>query len=384
MKRKQHWAIGLVFTLLATLVLAACGDPTATAVPTTTAATKAATTASSTPTTTATTASNTPTTAAPTTTVVPTPATMTKITFALDWVPNTNHTGIYVALQKGWYKEEGIDLQILPYSEAATPETLITTGKADLGIGSAESIVGAAAAGQNLVSVAAVIQKDSSALVTLKDSGLTSPKMLDGKRYAGFGATYEEPVINAMIKKDGGKGQFQNITTNVFGFEAVTSKQADFVWIFEGWDGIEAQLQGLQLNVMSITKYGVPDRYTPIIETSTDVIKSKGDALKHFMKATTRGFEFSVSNPKEAADLLIAANPKGTFSNPELVYKSQEFLSPRYKDGVSQWGTQTLKAWTDYPKFMFEAGILVDADNKPLTKELDYSKLFTNDLLPKS
>ncbi len=353
-KSKKFYGSGLVMLLLATLLLAACGDNTATTAPSGTATGAATTTGA-----------------------------VTQVSLALDWTPNTNHTGIFVALAKGWYKEEGIDLKILPYSEAASPESLILSGKADLGIGSAEGVVGAAAAGQPIVSVAAIISKDTSAIVTRKDSGITSPKMLDGKKYAGYGAAFEGPVISKVIKSDGGKGEFQNITANVFGLEAVLGKQADFAWIFEGWEGIEAQLRGVELNVIPVTKFGVPDRYTPVIETSADLLKSKGDALKRFMKATARGFEFAITNPKESGDLLISANTPGTFPNTQLVYKSQEYLSPRYKDTGTQWGIQTQKAWTDYPKFMFDAGILLGADSKPIAKELDYSKLFSNDLLPK-
>jgi ABC-type nitrate/sulfonate/bicarbonate transport system substrate-binding protein len=368
LKHKHKSGIFLTTVLLLASLMAACGDPTVTTGPATTVS---MTTAAATTTSAATNGSAA--TSRPTET----------LTFALDWVPNTNYTGIYVALAKGWYREEGVDLKILPYSEAATPETLIASGKADLGIGSAESVVVAAAAGQNIVSVAAVIQKDTSALVTLKNSGITSPRGLDGKKYAGFGAPYEQPVISTMIKTDGGKGDFQNITANVFGYEAVLNKQADFVWIFEGWDGIEAKLRGIELNVMPVTRFGIPERYTPVIISGADIISRKSDALKRFMKATVRGYDFAIANPKEAADLLISSNPPGTFSNPQLVYNSQEYLSPRYKEGSTQWGIQTLKAWTEYPKFMFQAGVLMDANNKPLARELDYNKLFTNDLLPK-
>jgi ABC-type nitrate/sulfonate/bicarbonate transport system substrate-binding protein len=349
MKRKTV-TLSLVWLLGLSLLLAACGG-------TSTTAPSAATSAS---------------------------GSLTKLTLALDWVPNTNHTGIYTALQKGWYKEEGIDLQILPYSDSATPETLVATNKADLGIGAAESFVSAVAANQPLVSIAALIQKDTSAFVARKDSGIISPKQLEGKKYAGFGASYEEPVISTMIKKDGGTtGKFQNVTTNVFGFEAVSGKQADFVWIFMGWDGVQAQMQGIELTVMPPTKFGIPDRYTPIIITNTANVTAKADALRKFSKATTRGYDFAIANPKESADLLIAANPKGTFSNPDLVYKSQEYLSPRYKEGSDKWGVQTLKAWTDYPKFMYDNKLLLDDAGKPLTKELDYPKLFSNEFLPK-
>ncbi|MDQ3328309.1 MAG: ABC transporter substrate-binding protein, partial [Chloroflexota bacterium] len=129
-----------------------------------------------------------------------------SLTLALDWTPNTNHTGIYVAQQKGWYEEAGVDLKILPYADGTTTDVLVSNGKADFGISSEESVVLARAAGQDVVSVAAVMQKNTSALVTLKSSGIDRPKALTGKRYAGFGAPFEEPVISTMIEHDGGGG----------------------------------------------------------------------------------------------------------------------------------------------------------------------------------
>jgi ABC-type nitrate/sulfonate/bicarbonate transport system substrate-binding protein len=302
----------------------------------------------------------------------------------MDWVPNTNHTGIYVALQKGWYKEAGIDLQILPYADGAIPDVLVGQGKADLGISGEDGVATYRAAGQPVVSIAAIIQHNTSGFAYLKDSGITRPRDLAGKRYAGFGAAYEEPVIAAIIKKDGGTDtKIQDITTNAGGYQAVAAKQADFVWIFAGWDGIQAKLDNVNLGMFFLKDSGIPDFYTPVIITSQTNVTAKAESLKAFMAATTKGYDYAIANPKDAADILMAANPKGTFSNPELVYESQAYLSPRYKDDASQWGQQTLDTWTGYPRFLFNNGVLQDQDGKPLSKELDYSSLFTTAFLPK-
>ena len=246
----------LIVLLMLSGLLSACGDNTATSVPPTTVAatTVASTTATSTtaaPTTAATTVAPTTvaaTTAAPTTVVTTTVAvttvaattvatttasattaastttassgSLTKLTLALDWVPNTNHTGIYVALQKGWYKDAGIDLQILPYSDGATPEVLVGQGQADLGISGGDGVATNRAAGQPIISIAAIMQHNTSGFAYLKDSGIQRPRDLAGKRYAGFGAAYEEPVIAAVIKHDGGTDtKIDNITTNVGGYQ---------------------------------------------------------------------------------------------------------------------------------------------------------------------
>ena len=409
---KKIWLL-TALTLTASLLLAACGDSTnlpavttaATPGPATVATSQAAATGSTTvagTTVAATTANNTTvaattaasTTAPATTASATTAATgttalpvrngaLTHLTLALDWVPNTNHTGLFVAQQKGFYKEAGIDLQILPYTDGALPEVLVGEGKADFGISGADGVASYRAAGQPIVSLAAVIQHNTSGFAYLKDSSIKRPRDLAGKRYAGFGAAYEEPVVAAVIKNDGGTDpKIQNITTNTGGYGAVAAKQADFVWIFAGWDGIAAKRDKVDLNMFYLKDNGIPDYYTPVIITSDNNVKNKGVALKAFMSATAKGYNYAIANSKEAADLLIAGNPKGTFSDPDLVYESQAFLSPKYKEDAAKWGVQTLKAWTDYPKFLYNNQVLQDANGKPLGKELNYTELFTNDFLP--
>ncbi|HEV2238876.1 MAG TPA: ABC transporter substrate-binding protein, partial [Ktedonobacterales bacterium] len=190
-----------------------------------------------------------------------TPAT---VKLALDWTPNTNHTGIYVAQQRGWYRQQGIDLQLLPYSADVAPEQLVGTGKADFAISFTEAVTTSRAAGIPLVSVAAIIQHNTSALVSLKSSGLSTIASLAGKRYAGFGAPYEEPVIQKVLKcGHASSAAFQNITTQLDPIDALKSKQFDFAWIYLGWEAIQAQRAGVALNVFPITQYCVPDYYSP-------------------------------------------------------------------------------------------------------------------------
>jgi len=303
------------------------------------------------------------------------------VTLALDWTPNTNHTGIYVALQKGWYRENGVNLKILPYSETDTNQ-LVSQGKADFGISFEEGVVTSRAAGLDVISVAAIIQHNTSALVTLKESGINRPRMLDGKRYAGFGSPFEKPVISEVIKCDGGKGDFKTVTTNVFGYEALKAKRADFVWIFMGWEGIQAKREGLKLNVFYIKDYCVPDYYTPVIITSRKFLDRSHDLAKRFMEATARGYEYAIKHPDDSAKILIQAAPKGTFPDPGLVVESQRWLSPRYKAEKKHWGVQDLRVWTNYPRFMYKTGNLLGPDNKPLKQEPDYKSYFTNELLP--
>lgn len=313
------------------------------------------------------------------TTQKPKPLTLSPISLAMDWTPNTNHTGIYVAQKKGWYKDEGIELKILP-SSSVSSDLLVNTGKADLGISSTESIVADAGVDAPVISIAAIIAKNTSALVALNESGITRPRELEGKTYGGWGAPFEAPVITEMIKHDGAIGNFKNVTLSVDPMQALKSKQVDFVWIFMGWDGIAATREKIGLRIFSPTQFGIPDYSTPNIITSKQTIEKKKELLKKFMKATAKGYEFARTNPKESAQILIDTAPKGTFPDPGLVYNSQKYLSPLYADQGKKWGMQTKESWTKYPQFMIDHKAVINAAGEPVEK-LDFDSLYTNEFL---
>jgi ABC-type nitrate/sulfonate/bicarbonate transport system substrate-binding protein len=307
-----------------------------------------------------------------------------KVRLALDWTPNTNHTGIYVAQARGWYAENGIDLEILPYSPANTPDTLVGTGQAEVGISFTEAVVTDRVNKLPVKSIAAILQSNTSALATLKGSGLDTPAKLEGKRYAGFGSPYEEPVIKTVLRNAGApNGDFRIITTNVFGYQALVAGQADFMWMFAGWDGVQAQLAGVELNLFMLTDHGVPDYYTPVIIANEAFLTEKPEEARRFLAATARGYESAVSSPEEAASVLVQQAPAGTFESSELPIASQKYLAKYLFAEGGRWGMQTLKRWTDYPRFIAETGLLKDANGKVVKPEdLDYQAMFTNDYLP--
>src|SRR5207247_3752642 len=119
-------------------------------------------------------------------------------------------------------------------------DVLVSSGKADVGISSTEGIVADAAVNQPVVSIAAIIQHNTSALITLANSGITRPRDLSGKVYGGFGAPYESAVVGEIIKQDGGTGQFKNVTLNYEAMQGLEWRRIEFVWVFDGWEDIQA------------------------------------------------------------------------------------------------------------------------------------------------
>ncbi len=305
----------------------------------------------------------------------------TVVTLALDWVPNTNHTGFYVARNKGWYEDAGVDFQLLPYSGTAA-DTIVGTGQANFGISFEDAQVFARTSGLPNISVMAIMQHIGTEISVRADrDDIQSPADLDGKIYAGFGLPYEIPVMQQVIRNAGGTGDFETAILDTAAYEAVYAGRADFTVPFVAWESIEAELRGQPLKTFKYTDFGFPDFYQVVLIANEDWINGNEDLARSFVQASKRGFEFAADDPGEAAQILIDENP-GTFELEEMVRRSAVLLANEfYLDESGKFGTQTLQKWTDYPQFLLEAGILADENGDTVTEELDWSAYFRTDLI---
>lgn len=306
------------------------------------------------------------------------PAGATTIRVALDWTPNTNHTGLFVAQQEGWFRDAGLDVQILPYN-STSPDTLVGSGAAEFGIGFQNSFTFSKAAGADIVSVLAILQHWGSDIAVRADrTDITSPKDLDGKVYGGFGDPGEVPKMSAVIKDAGGKGTFSTVVLGTSAYEALYSGQVDFTEPFVAWEGIEAQLRNEPLKTFAYTDYGFPDAYGVLLEGNAGWLAAHPDVATKFVQAVQRGYQLAADDPATAAKLLMDANP-GAFTDPELVNRSQQLLAQQFmKDPSGRVGTQTLAQWSGFSGFLFDSGALVDAAGKPLTTRPDFATWFTD------
>lgn len=126
-----------------------------------------------------------------------------------------------------------MELQLLPFG-GVSPNLLVAQRQADVGVSGTESVLSAAAVGEPVVSVAAIMATNTAALAVRADSGITRPSQLDGRLYASIGVPYERPAIAAVIQSDGGEGEFRDAQLTVAGFDAVLAGRVDFAWVFEG------------------------------------------------------------------------------------------------------------------------------------------------------
>lgn len=300
----------------------------------------------------------------------------------LDWTPNTNHIGIYVAIANGWYEDAGIRLEILPYGDT-NPDTVVANNRADVGVSFPANTLYSRAAGLELTSIAAVVQSNVTELTVLDDSDIQRPRDLDGRTYAGFGLPHEAPQIRAVIQADGGTGDFDVATLATFAYEALYNRQADFTNMFVTWEGIEADLRGVELRSFRFDDYGLPDYPSVVLVARTAAIEADADKLRTFLEVTRRGYEFAAANPDEASDLFMAELP-GAFPDPELIYRSTRMLADYFVADGRPWGEHSASDMQGYIDWLIENELVVDGSDNLVESpdDLPGGPLFTNELLP--
>ncbi|MCU1370424.1 MAG: transporter substrate-binding protein [Ilumatobacteraceae bacterium] len=292
----------------------------------------------------------------------------------LDWTPNTNHAGMYLAKANGWYEDAGLDVSFIEPGEAGSLQAL-AAGKADVAVSVQEELIPARAAGLPVRSVAAILQHNTSSLVSLADDGIERPKDLEGKTYGGYGGQLEEALLDKLVSCDGGDpAEVRSVDVGEADYRiGLERDQYDAVWIFDGWDGIRLEQAGVDTSAISFIDHEdcIPDWYTPLLATSEEVEADRGDDLTAFMAATARGYEAAMDDPDSAAAALL---DQAEDLDPELVGASAQYLSTRYADDPAAWGRQDAEVWDGFAAFLLEAGLI--------EKPIDVDAAWTNEYLP--
>lgn len=301
------------------------------------------------------------------------------ITVTLDWTPNTNHTGLYVALEKGYFAEAGLDVTIIQPAENSAV-TLTATGQAQFGIDAQDTMAAALAIDEplNITAVAAILQHNTSGIISRSGEGLDKPAGLAGKRYSTWNNPIERAMIQKLVENDGASFDDINLIPNTITDEAAAlrANQTDAVWIFYGWSGINAELSGLDFDYYHFADLDpVFDYYTPLVIANTEFLDKEPEQTKKFMEALSRGYDFAISNAEEAADILIEADDTGSLKGArELVQKSQEWISEQYTDGDLRWGQIDQTRWDRFYAWLYDEGLIEN--------QLAPGTGFTNEFLP--
>ena len=298
-----------------------------------------------------------------------------KITFVLDWTPNTNHTGLYASESLGYFEDQGLEVEIVQPPEDGA-DALVASGKAKFGV-SFQDTMAPGGAGDNALPatvVAALIQHNTSGIISRKGEGIDTPKGMEGKKYATWDSPIEVAMIQDIVEEDGGDfSKVEMIPSTVTDeVSALESKSVDAIWIFYAWAGIKFELSGIETDYFAFKDINpVFDYYTPVVIANNDFLEEEQETAKKFLTALRDGYDYAIENPEEAADILCEAAPE---LDKDLVLASQEYLKDQYKAEVAQWGYIDPERWNAFYQWLNENGLT--------ETEIPDNTGFSNDYLP--
>ena len=268
-----------------------------------------------------------------------------KIDIVLDWTPNTNHTGLYAAQAKGFFEEEGIEAVIMQPPEGGA-EAIVGGGGAEFGIGFQDYLAPnyASDAPMPVTAVAAIIQHNTSGIISLKKTGIDRPEKLAGHNYATWNMPIELAIIEKIVKDDGGSFEDIELVPSTV-TDVITALQTDIdsVWIYYAWDGIAAKVKGLETNYLNFADYGKElDFYSPVLFVNDNFAKSNPEIVKKVLSAVKKGYEYAIEAPEDAAQILLKAAPE---LDSEIVIESQKWLVDQYIADAPKWGHIDQERW---------------------------------------
>ena len=304
------------------------------------------------------------------------PVSPSEITLCLDWTPNTNHTGFYVADKLGYYEEEGLKITIVQPPEDGSA-LMTASGQAQFGITAQDSMAPSYASENPLgvTAVAALLQHNTSGIISRKGEGCDSPKGLEGKTYSTWDSPVEKAMISYVMEKEGADFSKVNLIPNVITNEpqALKNGDTDAIWIFYGWGGIQAQIDKVDCDFFFFSDIDeVMDYYTPTLIANDEFLKENPDTAKAFLRATAKGFQYAINNPEEAARILIDGDTTGSLIGSEkLVTESQKWLSEYYISDAPYWGYIDPQRWNGFYSWLYENS-LTDKDLADIGFTNDY------------
>jgi putative hydroxymethylpyrimidine transport system substrate-binding protein len=298
----------------------------------------------------------------------------TKVSFRLDWTPWSLHTFLFVAKEKGYFSDENLDVDLYVPSNPEDTIKLVAAGQDHFGLSYQIDTILGRSEGLPVVSIAAIVQHSLNVILSLKESGITKPSDLKGKKIGSplipSDDAYLEKILGGIGLRKGRDYTVVDVGFNLV--QPLLTKQIDAViGTYSVWEKIQIELEGFEVNVIRLQDYGVPDFYESVLLTNEKLIQENPDLIRRFMRAAWKGLDFTMAHPDEALGILLKQNPD---LRKDLAQRSLVELIPLMKNSVPKVGWQTEAKWQELQDFMMDMGLI-----KQKTK---VSSMFTNEFLP--
>jgi len=281
-----------------------------------------------------------------------------KVTLALDWYPNANHAGIYMALDRGYFADAGLDVEVFTPADPTTVLQTVGAGRDTFGISYQNDVLQARTQDVPVVSVAALVQHPLNCLMVLANSDIEAPADLAGKTIGMAGVPADEAMIETILRSaDLSMDDVETVDVGYDLMPAVLSGRVDAViGVYWTHETILAEQEGTPVRYFRVEEYGVPDYYELVMVAGESTIADKADVVRAMCGAMRRGYEEAASDLDEALSLLMEASPD---LDADVERKGLELLAPLWTDqGRLAWGTQMADVWERYAAWAEDEGFL--------------------------
>ena len=283
----------------------------------------------------------------------------TSVKLAMDWYPNSNHTGLFIAKKKGYFEEEGLDVNMYTPVDPSTVLQTVGAGEDDFGISYQPDVLLARGQDVPVVAVTAMVQHPLNSVMALTVSGIERPGDLAGKKVGYPGIPTNEPLLDTMLKADGLRGledvELVNVGFNL-GPSLIGGSVDAVVGAYWTHESILLELEGHPVNIMRMEEWGVPDYYELVIVASEDTIANRPNVVERFVRAVSRGYRDAVADPQGGVDVLLELG--GEEVNEALERQGADLLAPLWQTDTSDFGEQKAGKWEAFTKWMQDSGLL--------------------------
>tara|TARA_B100001029_G_scaffold58724_1_gene47426 strand:- start:17141 stop:18097 length:957 start_codon:yes stop_codon:yes gene_type:complete len=295
-----------------------------------------------------------------------------ELSLALDWYPNSNHAGIYSAIDEGFFDEEGIKLSVYTPSDPTAIISSVASGRDDFGLSYHPDILQAQSAGLEIVSVLSISQHPLNSIMTLKKSSIKNPSDLKGKVVGYPGIPSNKAMLETVLSSQ--NININDVETVDVGFELVKALVSGSVDAIIGayWthESIVMELQGYEIEIMRLEEWGVPDYYELILITNKSFLEENKSEVEKVVNSFKKGYEFSIRNPQESITSLISIVGEEIVEE-DVERAGVELLIPMWQSNNLPFGHQDISKWEETYEWMYQ--------NNFLEKELIIENLFIDE-----
>ena len=295
-----------------------------------------------------------------------------ELSLALDWYPNSNHAGIYSAIDEGFFDEEGIKLSVYTPSDPTAIISSVASGRDDFGLSYHPDILQAQSAGLEIVSVLSISQHPLNSIMTLKKSSIKNPSDLKGKVVGYPGIPSNKAMLETVLSSQ--NININDVETVDVGFELVKALVSGSVDAIIGayWthESIVMELQGYEIEIMRLEEWGVPDYYELILITNKSFLEENKSDVEKVVNSFKKGYEFSIRNPQESITSLISIVGEEIVEE-DVERAGVELLIPMWQSNNLPFGHQDISKWEETYEWMYQ--------NNFLEKELIIENLFIDE-----